>query len=133
MSETIGWNAHDWSPLFSITKESCVPFTLDHFNFGGLVHGDTIKFWCPALEQDLVENFKVDAEIAERALLNSTNEAFQEKSNSAHDQDQVQSDRLSKEEEAVDRIVEPIEYELIKDGSVDLTAKTEQTPERNCE
>lgn len=125
MSETIGWNAVEWSPLFAITKEHCVPFLLDHFNFGGLVHQQSFKFWTAALEQDLIDYYKVDAEMSDKVMLNCTNEAFLEKSISANNHNQIQSDRLSKEEEQVSKITKPIQYELIKDGSVDLTPKNE--------
>ena len=29
-SETIGWNAKDWSPLFVINNVDCIPFSIDH-------------------------------------------------------------------------------------------------------
>lgn len=129
MNETIGWNAIEWSPLFSITKESCVPFTLDHFSFGGLIHDQSIKFWSSSLEKKLIQKYKVDASISEKSLQNCTNEVFQEKSVSAHNINMIQSDRLSKEyeskEEQVSHIVKPIKYELLRDGSVDFTPKNE--------
>ena len=125
MTETIGWNAVDWSPLFAITKDACVPFVRDRFHFGGLVHENSIKFWGPYLDQELLENCKVDAEISDAAMLNCSNEAFLEKSISANNHNQIQSDRLSKEEDQVSKISKPIQYELIKDGSIDLTLKDE--------
>ena len=37
----------------------------------------------------------------------------------------IHSDRLSKEEDQINKIVKPILYELLKEGSVDLTPKND--------
>lgn len=42
--EIICWQTSDWSILFKLDGKSSV-FWLDHYNLGGIVIENTIKFW----------------------------------------------------------------------------------------
>lgn len=57
--------------------------------------------------------------------MNCSNDAFLERSISLNTQNMIQSDRLSKEEDQINKIVKPILYELLKEGSVDMTPKND--------
>lgn len=49
-----------------------------------------------------------------------------ERSFSLNNQNLVQSETLSKDEESIHKIVNPILYELLRESSADLTPKNEQ-------
>ena len=61
-----------------------------------------------------------------RGFNKSNNDVFQERSFSFNTQNLIHSDRMSMEnEQQISRVVKPILYELLKEGSVEQTPKNE--------
>ena len=84
-----------------------------------------ITFWSQQVEDQIIGKYAVDSELLDKALMNCSNDAYLERSMSLNTQNMIHSDRLSKEEDQLNKIVKPILYELLKEGSVDLTPKND--------
>ena len=50
-TETIGWRDSDWSPLFSIQNEICLPLNDENSNFAGVHLNKTLKY-CGNLDHE---------------------------------------------------------------------------------
>lgn len=98
---------------------------MDSNRFGGLILDDKICLWSDDLCQKLAHDYPVDREIRDQVFQNCSNEVFLEKSISLTTLNMIQSDRISKDEDQINRIVKPILYELLRDGSIDMTPKND--------